>query len=201
MAEDKRRSILHATLCLLASRGLHGFSMKQLAEKAGVAAGTIYLYFEDKDDLIRQLHEDIIREVARRIFFNYDPSIPLYDQYRRMMENLWSFHKDCPEIMLSKAQFDTMPPDLLFGHRGKDPDTLNEQRETVLAVFQPMADLYEAGRASGVIKPLPDELLSALCIDPLCALAREHHLGMTKLGDKELAAVIAAGWDAISIHH
>ncbi|WP_020208169.1 TetR/AcrR family transcriptional regulator [Gilvimarinus chinensis] len=200
MADDKRRSILHATLCLLAERGLHGFSMKQLAEKAGVAAGTIYLYFEDKDDLIRKLHEDILSEVARRLFVNYDASLPLFEQYRRMMENLWSFHRDCPEIMLSKAQFDTMPPDLLFGHQGKDPQALLDQRSTLLAVFQPMLDLFASGRELGMIKPLGDEFLCALCIDPLCDLARGHYLGIVCVTNDDLNALIAASWDAISTH-
>lgn len=201
MAECKRRAILHATLCLLAERGLHGFSIKQLAEKAGVAAGTVYLYFEDKNDLIRQLHQDILNEVARRLFVNHDPSLPLYDQYCRMMENLWEFHRGCPEIMLSKAQFDTMPPDLLFPHREGESQPLSERRDHVLAVFQPMLDFYQLGRERGILKPLADELLSALCIDPLCALARSHHLGIVSIGPAELAAVIDAGWDAIKQHH
>ncbi|MEX0614479.1 MAG: TetR/AcrR family transcriptional regulator, partial [Methylophaga sp.] len=36
----KRDAILNATLELLASSGFHGFSIKQLAAKAGVATGT-----------------------------------------------------------------------------------------------------------------------------------------------------------------
>ncbi|MDO3383615.1 TetR/AcrR family transcriptional regulator [Gilvimarinus algae] len=200
MADDKRRAILYATLCLLSERGFHGFSMKQLAERAGVAAGTIYLYFRDKEDLIRQLYQDIISEVARRVFVDHDTSLPLYEQYRRMMLNLWTFHLECPEIMLSKVQFDSMPPDLLFGQRGKEMAVLLDQRDDVLDVFKPMMELYQRGRDSGELKPFSDEMLSALCIDPVCALAREHYLGLLHINEEQLSAVIDATWDAIRWH-
>ncbi|HEX9079899.1 MAG TPA: helix-turn-helix domain-containing protein, partial [Desulfuromonadaceae bacterium] len=39
---DKRKEILRATLELIAEQGFHGAPMAMIAEKAGVAAGTIY---------------------------------------------------------------------------------------------------------------------------------------------------------------
>lgn len=49
---DKRTDILQAALQLIAERGFHAAPMAEIAEKAGVAAGTIYLYFKNKDILI-----------------------------------------------------------------------------------------------------------------------------------------------------
>jgi TetR/AcrR family transcriptional regulator, multidrug resistance operon repressor len=52
----KREKILSAAEALLEERGLYGLSMKVLAERAGIAAGTIYRYFENKDALISELY-------------------------------------------------------------------------------------------------------------------------------------------------
>src|SRR5512135_2774290 len=53
---DKRCAIVRATLELVAEHGFHGAPMALVAERAGVAAGTIYRYFESKDVLIKEVH-------------------------------------------------------------------------------------------------------------------------------------------------
>lgn len=200
MADDKRRAILYATLCLLSQRGFHGFSMKQLAERAGVAAGTIYLYFRDKEDLIQQLHKDIIVEVGRQLFLGVSADSPIATQYFQIARNLWRFSLDSPEIMLSKGQFDSMPPDVLYGGGRDDDSMLMYKRDEVFDPVRPITDMYELGRDTQQLKNLPDQVLSALCIDPICNLAREHFLGLIKVDEATLECVIAACWDAIRHH-
>ncbi|HYD08790.1 MAG TPA: helix-turn-helix domain-containing protein [Acidimicrobiales bacterium] len=51
-AEERRRAILDATLPLLIERG-SAVSTKQIAEAAGIAEGTIFRVFPDKDSLVR----------------------------------------------------------------------------------------------------------------------------------------------------
>ena len=51
-AEERRKAILEATLPLLVERGA-AVSTKQIAEAAGIAEGTIFRVFPDKDSLVR----------------------------------------------------------------------------------------------------------------------------------------------------
>ncbi|MBU2887549.1 TetR family transcriptional regulator [Gilvimarinus agarilyticus] len=201
MTDDKRRAILNATLCLLSQRGFHGFSMKQLAERAGVAAGTIYLYFHDKEDLIQQLHQDIIEEVGCHLLADVDDDWPVAQQYHQIARNLWQFSLQAPEIMLSKGQFDTMPPDILFGASYESPELLLAAREKVFDPVRPIKEMYQRGRDSQQLKNLPEDVLMALSIEPICNLARDHCLGMIQLDEAGLGAVIEACWDAIRYHH
>lgn len=48
----KRRVILEAAVEIFARRGFFASRTRDIAEAAGVAEGTIYLYFEGKDDLL-----------------------------------------------------------------------------------------------------------------------------------------------------
>ena len=48
----KEDRILEAAVRVFAQNGYHGSSMARVAREAGVAAGTIYLYFERKQDLL-----------------------------------------------------------------------------------------------------------------------------------------------------
>lgn len=50
--DDLRRSILDAAGALFLEHGYEGVSMRQIAERIGYSATTIYRYYEDKDDLL-----------------------------------------------------------------------------------------------------------------------------------------------------
>jgi AcrR family transcriptional regulator len=60
--EDLRRRILDATGSLFLEHGYEGLSMRQIAERIGYSATTIYRYYEDKDDLLFAIvYEGFIR--------------------------------------------------------------------------------------------------------------------------------------------
>lgn len=59
---DKRDAILRAAIDVFAGRGFFNAQMADVARAAGVAAGTVYLYFEGKDDLLVSIFEKTMRE-------------------------------------------------------------------------------------------------------------------------------------------
>jgi TetR/AcrR family fatty acid metabolism transcriptional regulator len=62
-AEPKRERILDAAIKVFAAEGFYNAKVSQIAQAAGVADGTIYLYFKSKDDLLIQLFEDRMERV------------------------------------------------------------------------------------------------------------------------------------------
>ena len=61
-AADKREAILKAATRVFARRGFFQSQVADIAREAGVAAGTVYLYFRSKDDLLVSLFERTMRE-------------------------------------------------------------------------------------------------------------------------------------------
>jgi len=59
---DKRELILRAAVRTFADRGFFGAQVADVARAAGVAAGTVYLYFRGKDDLLVSIFERTMRE-------------------------------------------------------------------------------------------------------------------------------------------
>ena len=59
---DKREAILAAALRLIARLGLHAAPMSAVAREAGVAAGTLYLYFPSKDAMINALYLELLED-------------------------------------------------------------------------------------------------------------------------------------------
>jgi TetR/AcrR family transcriptional regulator, fatty acid metabolism regulator protein len=59
---DKREAILRAAIDVFAARGFFNAQVADVARSAGVAAGTVYLYFRSKDDLLVSIFERTMRE-------------------------------------------------------------------------------------------------------------------------------------------
>lgn len=55
---DKHELILEAAIRVFAQKGFHGARISDVADEAGVADGTIYLYFKNKDDLLLSIFEE-----------------------------------------------------------------------------------------------------------------------------------------------
>jgi TetR/AcrR family fatty acid metabolism transcriptional regulator len=58
----KRDAILRAAIDVFAERGFFNAQVADIARSAGVAAGTVYLYFKGKDDLLVSIFERSMRE-------------------------------------------------------------------------------------------------------------------------------------------
>src|SRR3954447_6954698 len=59
---SKRDAILRAAIDLFAERGYFHSQVADVARAAGVAAGTVYLYFKSKDDLLVSIFERSMRD-------------------------------------------------------------------------------------------------------------------------------------------
>ena len=68
---DKRSRILRAAIRIFSQKGFFNSKVSEIARASGVADGTIYLYFKNKDDLLISLFEEkmgeIVADVRQRI--------------------------------------------------------------------------------------------------------------------------------------
>lgn len=75
--EDRRLAIIDAAIEVFAKKGFFGAKVSEIAETAGVADGTIYLYFKSKDELLISLFEErmemIIGDLEALLAFTDDP--------------------------------------------------------------------------------------------------------------------------------
>ena len=93
----RRDTIQAAARRVIAQRGLAGASMAAIAEEAGVAKGTLYLYFKDRDDLIEQAAGRVFDEILERLKSVLDGGRPLRESLRELILTKLSFfdaHQD-----------------------------------------------------------------------------------------------------------
>ena len=74
--DKKTQQISQAVLGLVKQKGLAGVTMSEIAKEAGMATGTLYIYFKNKEELINNLFFDCRKEAIESYFLNYDESQP-----------------------------------------------------------------------------------------------------------------------------
>src|SRR5258708_5884364 len=65
--EFRIRSIQEAALRVIARKGMSAATMQEIAAEAGVAKGTIYLYFRDRDELVEKTFDNAIKQLHARV--------------------------------------------------------------------------------------------------------------------------------------
>jgi TetR/AcrR family fatty acid metabolism transcriptional regulator len=61
-SDDKRQRILNAAVKVFAKKGYFAAKVSEIAHKADVADGTIYLYFKNKEDILVNLFDELMAE-------------------------------------------------------------------------------------------------------------------------------------------
>ena len=187
--QDKRQQILSAAEKLIAEVGFQGLSMQKLAKEAGVAAGTIYRYFDDKDHLIDDVRVLVTQRVADAVQEGVNDSDPIKQRYRTMWLNIWNLAGTNLAAIKNRVQYDSLPI----------TNSLNF-RELERKMFAQVELLFNEGKEQGLFKPLDNEVLSGLSLAASVSLARKHSLGFYQLDEAALEAAIEASWDAIIKH-
>lgn len=185
--QDKRDLIIQAALELVAAQGFHGAPMAMIAEKAGVGAGTIYRYFENKDALIQGVYEVVEQRVVNAIMEGYPEKGTVRERFMHFGTVLVRYLIDEPLALRFVEQFHNSPygvahrREKIFGQREKDM----------------VCELFEEALQQQIFKDLGLSILFALFFGPLVDVCRDHILGFIDLNDDLIERTVGACWDAV----
>ncbi|HEY8365849.1 MAG TPA: TetR/AcrR family transcriptional regulator [Bacteroidia bacterium] len=84
---DKKVAIYQAALRRVNKNGYGGLTMQELAKDAKLATGTVYLYFENKEDLVNELIINTKEEMVDAIYDGLDLEEPLFPFFKKMVSN------------------------------------------------------------------------------------------------------------------
>lgn len=98
----KYYQIISAATKVFAAKGFYQAKVSDIAREAGVADGTIYIYFENKDDILISLFEEqmkaVLENMVRRVSFHPDP-IKKLEEFALTHLSLIEQNKDMAEII------------------------------------------------------------------------------------------------------
>ncbi len=95
---DKRERIQRAGWELFTGIGYDDTTTRAVAERADVAAGTLFLYAVDKRDLLCLVMHDELAAVTDDRFATMKPNAPLEDQLMHLFSGLFAMYREHPEL-------------------------------------------------------------------------------------------------------
>lgn len=161
--QGKRGDILKAGLCLFDEQGFHGTSMSEIAEAAGVGAGTIYRYFDGKEDLVDQLYAKS-REAAHQSILDmgFSENVSVRDRLRMMWRAVIRNYMACPRLYRFILQYESSA----YIRRAE-----RAQPEDLRSPFQ---EIYRDGVEQGLFPDLPQSVYGSFFIGTVTHLVQEH---------------------------
>lgn len=96
--EERPRQILDAALEVFGERGLAGARLDDIARRAGVSKGTIYLYFPNKEELFREVVRAVVVNRLHQAAANTGTADPV-SELKRILREHWDFVRS-PEFQI-----------------------------------------------------------------------------------------------------
>lgn len=95
---EKRARIVAAARALFSRKGFAASTTAEIAERAGIGAGTLFLYFASKDDLLVAIFREQMDVVARRALATLPRRGSLLDEMLHVYGAMIAFHERDPEL-------------------------------------------------------------------------------------------------------
>lgn len=181
---DKKRAIFASALELIKDHGFHGTPISLVVKNAGVAAGTVYHYFESKDELICELYAYNRSRLIEIIDAALGENISYKEKFFNIYINLYNFYIQNSNVLIFFEQFVNSPYNL-------DENYAHEQGQ--------LSSFFQEGVEKGYIKPIKPEILKVLTLGSIATTAKLNRCGSNLLADNELTQVVEILWDGISL--
>ncbi len=146
--DERPQQIVDAALAVFGDHGLAGARLDDIAQRAGIAKGTIYLYFPNKEELFREVVRRTIvarLDAAERELADAAATSPA-DLLRTFMAGWWEF--------VCTPEFQTVYR-LVVGELHRFPDLADfYMREVPARAFRIIGGVISRGVAEGVFRPV-----------------------------------------------
>ena len=159
-ADERPQELLEAALAVFVERGFAAARLEEVAKRAGVSKGTVYLYFSSKEDLLKALVQSVI--------------VPELDNVEALMRS----HRGCSRELLVKmvgAMWRAIAlsplsgiPKLMLAEAGNFPELARFFLETVIERhWSLLRRVLEQGMARGEFRALPPDLAVRIFVAPM----------------------------------
>ena len=126
---DKLRRIKDAARSLFTARGFDDSTMREIAMRAGVGLGTIFLYAKDKRDLLFLTINEPLEQITQEAEGVFDPKAPLMDNLLAIARLHYGFFGKQPALARLALR------EMIFYETGAQAASFQRTRERLIRLF------------------------------------------------------------------
>lgn len=183
--DNKLINIFNATLELINESGLSGTSMSKIAKRANISSSTIYVYFENKEDLLLKLYLRVKNKMNFEMYKNIDESDSFEVVYETVLKKFINFISNNKDYFLFMEQFQN------------SPIIQSISKEDTNEIIIPLNKLYSSGKKQGAIKDIDNNLLTIYTFYPAMQFVKDYFNGKVDLNEETIDQIVKLSWDAI----
>lgn len=180
---DKRAAILRAALEVFAERGVNGVAVPEIAARAGVGTGTIYRYFESKEELVNELFRKEKKALGARLNSEIAPNLEARERFNQFWNRLVAYAREQPEAYRFLELQDHLPY--------LDSGSKASERAILTGVYERVKSLQDNGVFRQDVRA---EVLMAMVWGAFVNLFKAERLGYITVRDEDVAAACDACW-------
>jgi len=183
--EDKVTRIYKAAMLVINREGFEGSCMSKIAKEADISAATIYLYFENKEDMLNKLYVHLKSKMGHSYFRDGTDLTPSKGTFRTIWLNHYQYIIDNIEEYNFLENFSNCP---LINHVDKE-NTLD-----YCPVFE---TLLEQSKKTGLLQPMNNDMIYSLLFAPVSYLVKKSRTYGTTISANEFMQIFEASWRAV----
>lgn len=180
---DKQKDLLAAALRLFVENGFHGTPTSKIAKEAGVANGTLFHYYNTKEDLIISLYIDIKKRMGEYMETKTALAKDAKEKFRIQFNEIILWSMDNKNEFYFIQQFHASPFAALLS-----PEVVKEQ-------LSKSCDEIEEAIKNKIFKKRSAEFILSLMSSHVYGISQ--YLTKAKLNDKEQQKIINDGFDML----
>lgn len=183
--DRKTQQIFDAALLLVQDRGLAGITMCEIAREAGIATGTLYIYFKNKEELINNLFAVCRRASIDNYFSGYDATKPFKKGFCTVWKNILHYRVRNFEEVVFMDQCYHSP-------------FLNEcTKKLTNEMIHPLVQLVEKGKEEGWFKDVDTFVLLSFMIGCIHEGVKKAHYAQQPLNESSIETLFKMCWDGM----
>jgi AcrR family transcriptional regulator len=93
---DKEKLVITKAIKQIVQDGFQGFSMNKLAKACNISVATLYIYYDDKDDLIKKIGAEIGADFFASTVKDFSPDMPFAEGLWKQWQNRSAFALEFP---------------------------------------------------------------------------------------------------------
>jgi len=142
---DKREKILKSVYILTGKQGLASVTISGISKTAGIAAGTLYIYFRNKEEIVQLAYAAVEDKMTQAMYRDFDINIPVKQSLNKIYINMLNYRlKNCDETIFIDQ----------YQQSGYIQINFSKQLAEYEKQNKPLYNLLEKGQQEGIIKAL-----------------------------------------------
>lgn len=163
---DKEKAIRTIALRIISEEGLENLSMQKLAKAANISPRTIYIKYENKEDLLVKLYiEEVLGDYEKAVLQKFSPDMKFAEGVKILWQNTFRYLKNNRHAF-ALIQYGKSSP--LLNRAFREANIKEGQ------FFAPIHRFLKQQVIAGIIRNFPFDVQRALLFAPLLDLVNEY---------------------------